>query len=221
VPISFAYQTTPQGTAHALLCAEPLIRGPFAVANADDFYGADAWERAGAWLAGPLEPIDAAVVTYRLDATLSPYGGVSRAVCRTGAEGRVEGITELLDVRRVDGRIVGREEGRAEREVPPDSPTSMNLWVLQAAIFAPLQDRFRQFLAAERGDTDEEFRLSTEMNALLRAGRVRIRSLRTSAPWMGVTYAADGPFVRKRIAALVQAGVYPASLRADSKERTG
>lgn len=241
-------RTSPWGTAHAVLCAAAELKGPFAVANADDFYGEDAWRRAsgffaaaggsrvlteapeGAGTAGDVtdadrpakrKPGDMGLIAYRLDATLSPFGGVSRAICRVDSDGYVEEIVEALDVRSEEGHVVARAADGEARVVPANAPTSMNLWLLQPPILEQLIVRFNQFLTEEANDPRAEFRLSTELNHLVQDGRVRIVALPTSARWLGVTYAEDVPAARTYIAALVRSGAYPASLGVGALERMG
>ena len=210
----------PWGTGHAVLSASDRLDRPFAVANADDFYGRQAWADASDWFHSNDDPDEAGIVAYRLDTTLSEHGGVSRAVCGVGPAGTVETVTELLDVRHEGDRIRGRDESGQVHELKPDSLTSMNLWALQPRILSLLDERFAAF-ARSVPDRNAEFRLSTEMDALRRTGRVRLRAIATEATWMGVTYAEDGAAVRQHIARLVKAGHYPERLGADQLERTG
>jgi hypothetical protein len=216
-----AGRQVPWGTGHAVLSASGRLDRPFAVANADDFYGRQAWADASAWLHSNDDPDEAGIVAYRLDTTLSDHGGVSRAVCGVGPDGTVETVTELLDVRREGDRIRGRDESGQVHELRPDCLTSMNLWALQPSILSPLDERFTAFARSVLPDRNAEFRLSTEMDALRRTGRVRLRAIATESTWIGVTYAEDGAAVRQHIARLVEAGHYPERLGADQLERTG
>ena len=216
-----AGRQVPWGTGHAVLSASTPVDQPFAVANADDFYGRQAWADASAWLHASTDPDEAGIVAYRLDTTLSDHGGVSRAVCGVGPDGTVETVTELLDVRRQGDRIRGRDESGQVQELRRDALTSMNLWTLQPRILFLLAERFAAFARSVQPDPNAEFRLSTEMDALRRTGRVRLRAIPTEATWIGVTYAEDSVAVRQHIARLVEAGHYPVRLGADQLERTG
>lgn len=233
VPIEFAHQTmdaptapsgrgreSPWGTGHAVLAARPHLESYFAVANVDDFYGAAAWRAAAEWARSADDPAEAAILAYRLDTTLSDHGGVSRAVCVVRPDGFVESVMEVLDVQRVGQRILGREHGGPERDLPVDSPTSMNLWTLHTGVLTLLRDRFNEFAAVPEHATNDEFRLSTELDALRRDGHIRIRAVPVAVAWSGVTYAADTAVVRDRIARLVADGEYPRRLGADFSERT-
>lgn len=233
VPIEFVHQTLdtdrarpgparelPWGTGHAVLAAQPHVKSYFAAANVDDFYGAPAWRAAAEWARSANDPAEAAILAYRLDTTLSEHGGVSRAVCAVGHDGFVESVTEMLDVQRVGQRIRGRAENGRERDLPADSPTSMNLWTLHAGVLTLLRDRFSSFASTPEHATNDEFRLSTELDVLRRGGHIRIRAVPVEATWSGVTYAADSAMVRDRIARLVADGEYPRRLGADFSERT-
>jgi len=221
VAVSYAHQalepppaapgrTKPWGTGHAVLAAAWGIRGPFAVMNADDYYGAGAFRLLFDHLALAG---DHALVGYRLRETTSAHGGVSRAIAELDAHGYLARLREVAD-------IAGRGSTYTGRTIPGETVTldgselvSMNLWGFTPDVLAVLEEQFAAFLAAAQRASDAEFLLSTALDDQVTRGRARLRVLPALDRWLGVTFAADVPAVRAAIASLVHAGVYPADLR--------
>jgi len=200
----------PWGTGHAVLAAAWGIRGPFAVMNADDYYGAGAFRLLFDHLAVAG---DHALVGYTLRETTSTHGGVSRAIAELDAQGYLARLTEVAD-------IAGRGSTYTGRTIPGETVTldgselvSMNLWGFTNDVLGVLEEQFAAFLAAPDRAPDTEFLLSTALDQQVRAGRARLRVLPAPDRWLGMTFAADVPAVRDEIASLVRAGVYPADLR--------
>lgn len=205
----------PWGTGHAVLCLEGTVDGPFAVANADDFYGRGAYRALTAHLTSPDHLGEQCVVGYRVDATLSEHGGVSRAVLEADDEGRLVSIEEVLGLERAgDGAIFGQTAGGAGRSLARDARVSMNLWGLTPDLFGPLDERFGIFLDRHGEDPRAEFYLSDAVGALVVSGELTVRVTETDERWLGMTFPADRGQVRAGIRALVEAGEYPPSLRA-------
>lgn len=202
-------RTKPWGTAHAALCAAPVLDGPFAVANADDFYGRQAY----ALLADHLRsrPAEQALVSYRLDATLSPSGGVSRGICALDGD-MVTGIEEYVGVEQQGSRIVGRDPRGDVHVLAPDTPTSMNLWGLTAAVPALLAEGFTAFADDRARAAEQEFLLSSELGGLAADGRIRLRAAGPVGGWMGMTFPDDRARVAAALRAATDAGTYPADL---------
>ena len=195
----------PFGTAHAVLCAQEIIREPFAVLNADDFYGADAFSRIHERLLA-LSKGEAAMVTYRLGNTVSRNGAVTRGVCDV-REGKLQGVTEVYKIS-VDGegRILDGEGGVLDE----NCPVSMNLWGFRPEIFAELRARFHAFLRAiPEGDLRAECVLPTVIDQMIGEGALSVSALSTDAVWFGVTYREDRDSVAAELRALHQRGVYP------------
>jgi MobA-like NTP transferase protein len=223
MPVHFVEQRVaegrvkPWGTAHAVLAARDAVEGPFAVCNADDFYGSGAYRLLAEHLTGEPAPPVHALVGYRLDATLSEHGGVARAVAWCGPDGLLARLVEMRDVRRVNGGgLRGVTAAGEARQFTGAERTSMNLWGFTPDVFAVLEEQFAAFLAHEHRASDAEFLLSTALDEQVTAGRARLRVLTAPPPdrWLGVTFAADAPAVRDAIASLVRAGIYPTNLRA-------
>ena len=204
-----AGRSKPWGTTHALLCAEHLIDAPFAVINADDFYGREAFTALGAYLSqAPVH--DGAIVPYALHKTLSPQGSVTRGVCEI-RDNYLVSVDELTSIaREADGKIYNG--GAAGSFLPDDTPVSMNCWGFPPAIFSPLRRYFDEFLAAKSGEPKSECYLPMAADWMIRGGMLRFRPLRADAEWFGVTYREDRENAARRIAELAAAGVYPPAL---------
>lgn len=214
VPQAAPARVKPWGTAHAVLAAEALVGGPFAVCNADDFYGADAYAALARHLGRAEAAGEQALIGYALRGTLSAFGGVSRGVCETDAAGCLTRVTEVLEAREQGGVLTGRDGAGAAMTLAPDAVVSMNLWGFTPAIFPLLREGFAAFFGAQGGDAKAEFLISTAVNDLVAAGRIVLRVLPTAEAWMGVTYPDDRAAVVARISALTRAGRYPEPLAA-------
>ncbi len=205
----------PWGTGHAVLCLEGAVDGPFAVANADDFYGRLAYRSLVGHLTSPAHSGEQCVVGYRVDATLSEHGGVSRAVLDTDEEDRLVGIQEVLELEKSgDGAIFGQTTRGAPRALAGHERVSMNLWGLTPDLFGPLDERFGVFLGRHGDDPRAEFYLSDAIGALVVARELTVRVTETDERWLGMTFPEDRGLVRAGIRSLVEAGEYPPSLRA-------
>ncbi len=207
----------PWGTAHAVLCAEPDVPGPFAVVNADDFYGRGALTAVAEQLTD-VEGAGAVVAGYPIGATLSSHGGVSRAILLTDSAGDVIGVREVHDVRRTSLGLTGHD-ATGNVLLQPEARVSMNLWGFTRDLFPLLDAGFVAFLAAHREDTAAEYPLSTAIDDSVRAGEVRLRMLPVEDDWMGITHPGDLTAVRSRIAALVAGGHYPIGLQVGTRGR--
>lgn len=205
----------PWGTGHAVLCLDGEVTGPFAVANADDFYGRLAFRALFDHLTSPEHAGEQCVVGYRVDATLSEHGGVSRAVLDTDQEGRLVSIEEVLGLERSgDGTIFGQTTAGAPRALAGEERVSMNLWGLTPDLFGPLEERFGLFLGRHGEDPRAEFYLSDAIGALVISRQLTVSVTDTDARWLGMTFPADRGRVRAGIRSLVESGEYPPSLRA-------
>jgi len=199
----------PWGTAHAVLAAADRIAGPFAVINGDDAYGRAAFALVGAQLRH--HPNDGCLAAYRLDATLSEHGGVSRGICDI-RDGMLTGLVEALQVRRTPEGIVGETLDGAALRLEPDTPTSMTLWGFPLAAVDLLETHWQTFLKRHGADQKAEFLLSSVVHELAQHDALRFRVLPTDARWFGLTYPADTDETRARIAQLVADGQYPEHL---------
>lgn len=196
----------PWGTGHALRAARHAVAGPFAVVNADDFYGQEGLAGLAQWL-GRAEEGQAAAVTYPLGATLSRHGTVSRGVCRVEM-GRVRAITERLKLGWKDG--FGWDE-EAHAPLALETPVSLNLFGFQASFLRRLDQGFDAFLDVMVDPTRAEYQLPTQVNMAMAEG-LEVQGLACGTRWFGMTYPEDRALVRGQLQDLVDQNVYPVSL---------
>jgi len=196
----------PWGTGHATLAARELIDGPFAVINADDFYGQRAFEMLGAHLREASE--EYAMVGFVLRDTLSTHGSVTRGLCRTEG-GYLRHIEETFDIAR-DGDNATCPDGEGGRcSLSGDETVSMNFWGFPAGVVSALQEGFIDFLDANIDDPKAEFLLPDVVDRLIATDKARARVLPGGGPWFGITYQEDRAGVMRSIRELIDAGVYP------------
>jgi hypothetical protein len=207
----------PWGTGHALLSARELLSEPFAILNADDFYGASAFAQAASLLGRDLRqdpggPPGFGLVTYTLGDTLSRHGGVSRGICKVDPRGWLEEVEEALGVSRNGDAITGNTVSGEGMILSGQEPVSTNFWVFTPEIFPLLEVGFRDFLAGlstqgEQGGT--EFLIPTEVNRLLARKEARVWVLRTRDSFFGITHPQDWEWVTGSIRELIEEGLYP------------
>lgn len=206
----------PFGTVHAVLCAREHIHEPFAVINADDYYGVDSFRQMHDFLVEKSAPGKIAMVGYKLRNTVSIHGAVTRGICMLDAEGRLTDVREVQKIRLMpDGKIsdTSAEDGNV-MELDPEALVSMNFWGFPAEIFADMSSAFERFLerlGAE--DLRSEYPLPVMVDRFIKKGIASVDVLETSAVWFGVTYQEDKPFVQESLKELHEKGVYPESLR--------
>lgn len=205
-------RTKPWGTNHAVLMGKDIIHEPFAVINADDFYGRDSFRV----LAQYLQSIEGTqgrycMVGYRVCNTLSEHGTVSRGVCTTDAEGCLTDVIERTKIETKNGQIVFTEDG-VDTPLEPNTPVSMNMWGFTPEYFEYTEAAFRTFLAEKGQELKSEFYIPTLVNDLIAAGKASCRVLDTTSKWFGVTYAEDRPMVVAKFKQLVESGEYPSPL---------
>lgn len=198
----------PWGTAHAVLCASGAITGNFAVINADDFYGRDAFEKAAVFLQNECSPERYAIVGYELAKTLSANGTVSRGVCDTDEKGNLASVKERTKVFAQDGGIVYMEGDKTE-PIPAGARASMNFWCFHPAVFEICRQQFAQFLQTHGHDPKAEFFITNVGDYAIQSGTAEIAILPTAAQWFGVTYKEDAEGVKAGINTLVNDGAYP------------
>lgn len=206
-----AERTKPWGTAHAVLCAMNDVREPFAVINADDFYGRDAFVKAHAFLTGPCNDDRYSIIGYSLLKTLSENGTVNRGVCRVDAGGNLTGIAERLNIAMRDGRILC-EDDQTPEELLKDTQVSMNFWCFHPSYFSYAEKLFHEFLSKRVDEPKSEFFIPIVADRFINEGKGVIEVIPTESTWFGVTYKDDAPEVKSNIEGLVGSGAYPAGL---------
>lgn len=203
----------PWGTNHAVLMGKDVIDEPFAVINADDFYGRDSFEVLGKALAAMTgKSNDYCMVGYRVGNTLSESGSVARGVCATDADGYLTTVVERTAIDRVGDEIQFKDENDATVVLAENTPVSMNMWGFTPDYFKYSEDFFINFLKEQMGNLKSEYFIPLMVNELVNNGTVRVKVLDTTSKWFGVTYAADRQSVVDKIQELVNAGEYPAKL---------
>jgi dTDP-glucose pyrophosphorylase len=204
----------PWGTAHALLCAAEFIDAPFAVINADDFYGCEAFSEIGKFLSSPDISEGAisegAIVPYRLENTLSATGSVSRGVCVI-EDGYLKAVDELKSIEKQNGKIVSTSPSGL-RQLPPDTPVSMNFWGFPASILPSFRTYFDNFLKTSGTEARSECYIPLAVDTFIKQSTTRVRSLSANAHWFGITYKEDLSAAVENIENLTRRGVYPRSL---------
>lgn len=207
-----AERTKPWGTAHAVLCAKDKVTEPFAVINADDFYGRDAFEKAYGFLTAQGNDKLYSIIGYDLAKTLSENGSVSRGVCQVDAGGNLVSIAERTKIYRGENGKITYEEGNQKFEVPDDSKVSMNFWCFTPSVFPFTEKIFAEFLAKDGNNPKAEFFIPIIGDRFIQEGQGKIKVIPTGAQWFGVTYKEDAPEVQQSLSRLIKAGEYPDSL---------
>lgn len=205
-------RTKPWGTSHAILCAKDEVQEPFAVINADDFYGSDGFKIAHDFLLHGCKEDVYAIIGYELAKTLSTYGSVSRGVCEVDRDSNLVAINERLKIYRDNKMIVYEESDGSKHEVPEQAKASMNFWCFHPSIFTFIEKGFKAFLDQRINEPKSEYLIPFVADQWIKARQGVIKVLPTSAQWFGVTYKEDAPGVKLSIDKLIAAGEYPSSL---------
>ena len=203
----------PWGTNHAVMMGKDVIHEPFAVINADDFYGRESFMMLADFLS-QLENSERlyCMVGYRVGNTLSESGTVARGIGETDAEGNLTGVVERTQVMRVDGNVCYKDENDQWVPIGDHTPVSMNMWGFTPDYFRFSDDYFIQFLKDNAENPKAEFYIPLLVNDLILSGKVTVKVLDTPSKWFGITYAEDRPEVVAKLRELVESGVYPSPL---------
>ena len=206
-----ADRTKPWGTGHAVLCAQEVIKEPFAVINADDFYGRDAFAKAADFLNNKCTDRQYAIIGYELVKTLSEHGTVSRGVCQVDDKNNLISIKERTKIYKEDEDIVYEDEA-GKHKVPSSSSVSMNFWCFHPSLFPVTGPLFLQFVKNNQANIKAEFFIPLMAEDFIENRGGHISVIPTSAKWFGVTYKEDAPTVKASVDKLVADGEYPSSL---------
>ncbi|MBR6757633.1 MAG: nucleotidyltransferase [Bacteroidaceae bacterium] len=208
-----ADRVKPWGTNHAVMMGKCVINEPFAVINADDFYGRDSFAVIGRWLSEMDGKTDRyCMVGYRVGNTLSESGSVSRGVCSMDDSRMLTDVVERTRIERIDGVVKYCDENDQWVSIDDNTPVSMNMWGFTPDYFVHSDEAFVEFLNENIGNLKSEFYIPFVVNNLIKRGTSTVEVLDTTAAWFGVTYAQDRPSVVAKIQALVDAGEYPDKL---------
>ncbi|MFK7849770.1 MAG: NDP-sugar synthase [Akkermansiaceae bacterium] len=205
-------RSKPWGTTHAIRAAREKVAGAFAVINADDFYGRDAYVQASAFLAR-CENDRCGLVSYSLENTLSEHGHVNRGICEVSASGTLIGVEEVLKIgRNENGLVTGVGMNGEMKTLEPTAPASMNFWAFPHSFMHALESEFIEFLKEHGSEDASESYIPTVVDSLIRSNQTVCEVLETTATWFGVTYPEDKPHVVLSIGELIERGDYPKSL---------
>ncbi len=199
----------PWGTTHAMLCGMEIIDGPFAVINADDFYGREAFESLAAFFRTAPENHHA-MVGYTLKNVLSDFGSVSRGVAAMDADGYLTGMKEHTVIVREGDTIISKNEGNVV--LPAHTQVSMNCWGFQGSVFALTKQMFEEFVEKNHSNPSAEFYIALMVTELINRGLGKVKVLPGGVTWFGVTYKEDKEEVSAKIKDLVKQGIYPTKL---------
>lgn len=212
---TFKQRAKPWGTGQAILCCKDVVKEPFLVINADDYYGKEAYQVAYQYLTNQSvdqEKLQLAMVSFVLKNTLSDNGGVTRGICKIDANGYLEDIKETHNIEKGNGCAVVKDNDSVT-EIDLEVPVSMNMWALTPEIFEILEREFNTFLAnLDKDDLKQEYLLPTIIGSLLDDGVVEVKVLQSHDNWFGVTYKEDKESVVNSIQELIRDGVYPQKL---------
>ncbi|PIE91208.1 MAG: nucleotidyltransferase [Acidobacteria bacterium] len=200
----------PWGTGHAVLCARPFINEPFAVINADDFYGRRAFEKMAAFLRNKCQPDAFCMIAFELGKTLSPNGSVSRGVCKVDENGLLSKIQEVSGIEK-RGQAY-RCASETQITLSDQTPVSMNFWGFHPDFFHSLQHGFLNFAKQNRDQSRAEFYLPSHVFHLIQQGKAKVHTQSSPDSWYGITYSQDKPLVREATSKLIQQQIYSSPL---------
>ncbi|NPA36676.1 MAG: nucleotidyltransferase [Chlorobi bacterium] len=201
----------PWGTGHAMLMAKDVIKEPFGIINADDYYGKEAYKQVYEFLTTSTDPNEYAMVGYPLEKTLSEHGTVSRGLCEVDENDNLIKIVERTKIGWEGDKIYYYEED-GKTEVAGDVPCSMNFWAFKPEFFPLLEQEFIEFLKEKGNELKSEYYFNVAVDNLINKGIVTTKVLRTKSQWFGVTYKEDKPKVQAKFKELHDKGIYPPKL---------
>ena len=226
IPVEYAFQALddlpggfkvpegrvkPWGTGHAIYAARNVVKGPFVLINADDFYGRDGYAKLGEFLT-QSSANEFAMCGFLMKNTVSENGSVSRGICDIDADGNLANVVEHTKIIKENGKYISCLDNGEKVEFPADTVVSMNMWGFQDTLFDYLEELFIEFLKEKGSELKSEFYIPFVVDALVKAGKCTAKVLISESEWFGVTYPEDKPEVQKKLAGLIADGVYPGKL---------
>lgn len=206
-----ADRTKPFGTSHALLCCKEILDGPFAVINADDFYGFDAFKQAYNFLTTSIQANKYACIGYELKNTLSDNGSVTRGEINVNTQNEIVGITERKEIYKENGKAFTKIDD-AVIELPLDTKVSMNFFCFTPDFVNWSEVEYYKFLDKNMTELKAEFLIPEVADILIKSGEGVVKMIPTQAKWFGVTFKEDAPVVKAALQKLTDEGVYPLNL---------
>jgi len=207
-----AEREKPWGTAHAVLMGAEVIDGPFAVINADDYYGVESYGMLIDFFKKNMNKNEYAVAAYRLKNTLSSYGTVNRGVCKANKEGYLTDIVETLKISKNRDGSGSYPTSKGSAKLSPNTLVSMNMFGFFPSYFKKTNSQFKKFLKEEGMELKSEFFIPFTLDKMIEDNSAKVKVLSSPASWFGVTYKKDKPHVVKKIKQLINKGVYPKKL---------
>ncbi|WP_152285562.1 nucleotidyltransferase family protein [Flavicella marina] len=206
-------RTKPWGTGHALLMAKDAIKENFAIINADDFYGREAFDvMAASLIEKDKNSYNFNTMAYLLKNTVSDHGFVSRGECQVNEKGFLTDVTERTHIEKIDGKLMRKDDQGTFIDIDEDTVVSMNFWGFTPKCFEFGTELFEKFLEEEKHNLKSEFFIPSVVNEILKSGIANVEVLKSNAKWFGVTYQEDKPIVKEAINKLKQESVYPKNL---------
>ena len=226
IPVEYAFQALddlpqgfkvpegrvkPWGTGHAVYAARNVVKGPFVLINADDFYGQDGYAKLGEFLSNGVGN-EFAMCGFLMKNTVSENGSVSRGICDIDANGNLVNVVEHTKIIKENGKYISCLDDGSRVEFPADTVVSMNMWGFQDSLFDHLEELFIEFLKEKGNELKSEFYIPFVVDTLVKAGKCSAKVLISESAWFGITYQEDKPEVQKNLQKLIADGVYPAKL---------
>ena len=205
----------PWGTGHAILSAKQVVNEPFAVINADDFYGKLAYQKIFQYLSTvsiDSSPSRFCMVGYPLINTLSEFGSVSRGICIVSDQNKLESVNELTCIQKIENEIVNEAEVQKRQVLSGDEVVSMNMWGFTPQLFSQLEKLFSEFLSENIDNLSSEFYIPFAVDNLIQSNIATVEVLETSEKWFGVTYKEDKSYVQSAVCNLIKSGEYPSKI---------
>ena len=205
----------PWGTGHAILSAKQVVNEPFAVINADDFYGKLAYQKIFQYLSTvsiDSSPSKFCMVGYPLINTLSEFGSVSRGICIVSDQNKLESVNELTCIQKIENEIVNEAEVQKRQVLSGDEVVSMNMWGFTPQLFSQLEKLFSEFLSENIDNFSSEFYIPFAVDKLIQSNIATVEVLETTEQWFGVTYKEDKSYVQSAVCNLIKSGEYPSKI---------